>query len=125
MKQLDPTAIVTISKRIGLLQANAQNAAAKVAANNNNQATVGSAPSTAIAGDKLTNNIEKSSVTVPEENVAIRQVISIAMDAVSPPEVPITAEIITKSTESNEISIADIVSIIGWRIVIDFNSGFD
>lgn len=120
LKQLDPTAIVTISKRIGLLQANAQKAAAKIVANNSNQGTVFSESSTVAAGDQLTKDIEKPAVAIPEENVAIQEVIISATNTVSSPEAPITAQHSTKSTEGNEISIEDIVSIIGWRIVIDF-----
>lgn len=120
LKQLDPTAIVTISSRIGLLQANVQKAAAKVVANNNNQQKFCSELSTATADNKSTKDIEKSAVAVPKEIIAIQDVITSTTNTVSPPEAPITAENRTKPTESNEINNVDIVSIIGCRIVIDF-----
>lgn len=120
LKQLDPTAIVTISKRIGLLQANAQKAAAKVVSNNINQGIISSEPVLAAAGNKTTKDIENPAIGTPEEKLAIQEIISSATKTVSSSEAPIIAENTTKLTDDSEISIADIVSIIGRRIVIDF-----
>lgn len=115
LKQLDPTAIVTISKRIGLLQANAQKAAEKVVANNINQVMVDPGPSTVAAGNNSTNDIENVAVAIVEEKVAIQKIISADTNNVTSTEAPITVENSTKSTEGNEICIADLVSIIEWR----------
>lgn len=118
LKLLDPAALMTISKRIGLLKANAQKATPKVVINNNNEETA------AIAKDivgKSAKDTEQPFVVIPKATVANHEESNPVTNTVSPPEVPITVENSTNGPETPneaiEINIVDIVSIFGSRIV--------